>query len=78
MVPEVLGTVLGDGDEPDDAGEIFHAGELEMRTNVSYDPRTGDFEIDDEFGGTALDIPIVKRLLKLIKKHHPELLEGLE
>jgi len=49
-----------------------------MRTNVSYDPRTDDFEIDDEFGGTALDIPIVKRLLKLIKKHHPELLEGLE
>ena len=30
MVPEILGTVLGDGDEQDDAGEIFHAGELEM------------------------------------------------
>ena len=30
VVPTVLGTVLGDGDEQDDAGKIFHAGELEM------------------------------------------------
>jgi len=37
MVPEVLGTVLGDGDEQDDAGEIFHAGELEMKYKVVGD-----------------------------------------
>ena len=49
-----------------------------MKTYVAYEKISDTYEIDDDFGGTSLDIPIVKTLLKLIKKTHPELLENLK
>ena len=47
----------------------------EMKTNVSYCKETDDYDFDDYYGGMSIDIPTVKKLLRLIKKTHPELLE---
>jgi hypothetical protein len=48
-----------------------------MKTNVSYCKETDDYEFDDYYGGMSVDIPTVKKLLRLIKKTHPELLEKI-
>jgi hypothetical protein len=49
-----------------------------MKTNVSYCKETDDYEVGDYYGETMLDIPTVKKLLRLIKKTHPELLEKIK
>jgi len=48
-----------------------------MRVNVAYSKECDEYEIEDDYGGSNLDIPTVKKLLKLIKRTHPELLEDL-
>ena len=48
-----------------------------MKTNVAYCKETDDYDIDDYYGGSSIDIPTVKKLLRLIKKTHPELLEEI-
>ena len=49
-----------------------------MKTYVSYCKESDDYEIDDEDGGMLIDILTVEKLLKLIKKTHPELLENIK
>jgi UDP-N-acetylenolpyruvoylglucosamine reductase len=46
-----------------------------MRRYVSYDERTEDYEIEDDDGGTAIDLRTAKSLIELVRKTRPELLE---
>lgn len=47
----------------------------EVMQNVAYYKKEGCFEVYDEYGGTTISIPEMKELIKLVKKHHPELLK---
>lgn len=47
-------------------------------STVYYCKETDDYEIGDYYGETMVDIHTVKKLLRLIKKTHPELLEGIK
>jgi hypothetical protein len=47
-----------------------------MKTYVSYCKENDEYEIDDYYGGYVIDIPVLKKLLKLVEKTHPELLEN--
>ena len=48
-----------------------------MKQFVFYHKETDDYDISDYYGETTIDIPTVKKLLRLIKKTHPELLEKI-
>jgi hypothetical protein len=43
--------------------------------SISYDNASKCYEICDEFGGCYMDLREIKKLLKLIKKTHPNLIE---
>ena len=47
-------------------------------STVHYCKETDDYDIGDYYGETTIDIPTVKKLLRLIKKTHPELLEKIK
>jgi hypothetical protein len=47
----------------------------EIMQQVAYCKQTDDYEIYDEYGGSSLDLKEAKKLIELIRKTHPELLE---
>jgi hypothetical protein len=42
---------------------------------ISYDDARKCYEIEDEFGGVYMDLKEIKRLLNLIKKTYPNVIE---
>ena len=42
---------------------------------ISYDNASKCYEIGDEYGGVYMDIREIKRLLNLIKKTYPNVIE---
>jgi len=49
-----------------------------MKQQIGFDKDSDDYEVFDDYGGSTLDIPTIKRLLRCIKKTHPELLQNIK
>ena len=62
---------------------IIQTSAIDPCDNPKYDQKvcfnkiTDDYEIYDDYGGSSITIREIKKLLKLVKKTHPELIEDL-
>ena len=50
---------------------------VDYHQKVSYDPKAETYELWDEYGGTCIDEVEFLRLVRCVKKHTPDWMEGL-
>ena len=50
---------------------------VDYHQKVSYDPKAETDELWDEDGGTCIDEVEFQRLVRCVKKHTPDWMEGL-